>query len=155
MEEAYIVQPSIKHGHNVLSTDILPCFGQTEKEEFLFMTKSINKNIPFNVLFKDEVFILTGIASNYAYADGKRTDNLVGYKYTVVDTVDFEKIVVKVARTEPLMTSEGLAELRENGEKVLVEFVNGVDKLYIRRDGSSVSVEDSFSAEDILLVEQN
>lgn len=53
------------------------------------------------------------------------------------------------------MTSERLGELRESGEKIVVEFINGVDKLYIRRNGNMSSVEDSFSAEDIKLVEEN
>lgn len=119
------------------------------------MTKLINRGIPFNMIYKDGVFILIDIAPNYEYVDGKRTNKLVGYKYTVVDTVDFDKITVKVKQDAPLLSSEELAELRGSGEKIAVEFVNAIDKPYIRRDGGSVSVEDSFSADDILLVEHN
>ena len=53
------------------------------------------------------------------------------------------------------MTQEHLAELRKSGEKVIVEFLNGVDKLYNRRNGQNWSVEDSFSADDILIVNQD
>lgn len=121
------------------------------------MTIFINKNkfIPLKLAYNDDAFLLLDIAPNFKYEDGKRTNKLIGYKYTVVDTNDFDKIIVKVEQDAPLLSPEELAELRGNGEKVVVEFVNAVDKLYIRRDGNSVSVEDSFSAEDILLVQQN
>ncbi len=119
----------------------------------IFVSK--NKSIPLEFAYSDNAFLLLGIFPNYEYVNNKRTDNLIGYKYTVVDTVDFDKITVKVNQSTPLLSQEELAELRASGEKVVVEFVNAVDKLYIRRDGNSVSVEDSFSAEDILLVQQN
>lgn len=118
-------------------------------------SKLTNKQIPLSVIYKDGTFILIEITAVYEYVNNKRTNKLIGYKYTVVDTLDFDKISIKVLQETPLMTPEELAALRENGEKVLVEFVNAVDKPYIREDGNSFSLEDSFSAEDVLLVEQN
>ncbi len=120
------------------------------------MTKLINKGIPLYVLYKDGTFILLTISEYREYVNGKPTDKLAGYKYEVVDPVSFDKIVVKIkGQTTPLMPPEELTKLREDGERVLVEFTNAVDKLYIRRAGDSATVEDSFSAEDILLVEQD
>ena len=120
------------------------------------MTKFLNRGIPLMDLYKDGTFILLSISEYREYKDGKPTNNVAGQKYEVVDPLSYDKIVVKIpGQMTPLLLPEVLAELRENGEKVLVEFVNAIDKLYLRRDGSSVSVEDSFSAEDVLLVEQS
>ena len=118
-------------------------------------SKLINKKIPLTVIYEDGTFILTEISAIYEYANNKKTDKLIGFKYTAVDTVDYDKIGIKVLQNTPLMEPEELARLREDGEKVLVEFDNAVDKPYIHRDGNAVSVEDSFSADDVLLVEQN
>lgn len=116
----------------------------------------IGRPLPFEAVFKESVFILTGIEPDYEYQNNQRTDRLAGYKYEVVDTVDFDKIKVKIrGQEEPLMPPEKLAQLRENGEKVAVEFIDGFDKLYIRRNGNTSSIEDSFSAGDIRLVEHD
>ena len=118
-------------------------------------SKAIGKEIPFAVIFKDETFILLSIEEYFIYEDGARTNKHAGFKYEVVDTVTFDKIKVKIeGQKEPLMKPEDLTKLRDGGEKVIVEFVNGIDKLYSRKDGNSWSVEDSFSADDILLVTQ-
>uniref|UniRef100_UPI0040579DC3 hypothetical protein n=1 Tax=Acetatifactor sp. TaxID=1872090 RepID=UPI0040579DC3 len=118
-------------------------------------SKALGKEIPFAVIFRDETFILIGIEEYFLYEDGARTNKHAGYRYEVVDTVSFDKLKVKIeGQKKPLMLPDDLAKLRDNGEKVIVEFVNGVDKLYSRKDGNSWSVEDSFSAEDILLVTQ-
>lgn len=119
-------------------------------------SKLLKTLIPFEVIFKDGRFLLVGIEPDFEYENNQRTEKIIGYKYEVVDTVDFDKIKVKIkGQKKPLMTSERLEELRENGEKIVVEFINGVDKLYIRRSGNMSSVEDSFSAEDIKLAEEN
>lgn len=116
-------------------------------------SKIIGKEIPFSIIFKDEAFILINIEEYFLYKDGVRTNELAGFRYEVVDTVSFDKIKVKIeGQKKPLMSPDDLIKLRENGEKIIVEFLNGVDKLYSHKDGNSWSVEDSFSAEDILLV---
>ena len=119
------------------------------------------KPIPFEVIFKDCIFIIIFIEPEHQYVDGKKTDVIVGYKYEVVDTVDFNKFKVKIkGQSKPLMTNEALQELRDSGKKVLVEFVDGVDTPYTKienkgRPNENTTLEDSFSAKDILLVEQN
>ena len=116
----------------------------------------LRKEIPFTVIFKDGTFILLGVEEYFAYKDGTRTNERAGFMYTVVDPVTFDKLRVKVPNQEyPVMQPADLAELRENGEKIIVEFVNGVDTPYNRKVGNSWTVEDSFSAEDVLLVEEN
>lgn len=116
------------------------------------MTKLIGKGIPFEVIYKGKDFILVGIEPFYQYADGKRTDQLAGYRYEVVETADFDKIKVKIkGQDKPIMTSERLQEIRESGEKVVVQFTKAVNTLYLNRTLNSV--EDSFSADSIQLVE--
>lgn len=119
-------------------------------------SKLMGKEIPFVVVFKDGTFILIGIEEYFLFEDGTRTNKHAGYKYEVVDPLSFDKIKVKIeGQKKPLMTPEELAKLRDEGERVIVEFVNGVVKLYNRKVGNSWSIEDSFSAEDIALVLEN
>lgn len=119
------------------------------------MTILANRKIPFEAIFRDGTFILVDTAPEYEYVDNQKTDKVIGIKYGVVDTMNFDKITVKVrGQKKPLMPLEKLLELRESGEKVLVEFINGVDRLYIRRNGNIQTVEDSFSAENISLIKQ-
>lgn len=125
------------------------------------MTFLIGKPIQLNAVLKDEIYILTRIEPDYLYENSKKTDTVVGHKYEIVDTVDFNKFKVKIkGQTKPLMTNEALQEMREGGKRVLVELVDGVDTLYIKienkgRPDEKTTVEDSFSAKDILLVETN
>lgn len=120
------------------------------------MTKFINRGIPLKALYADEQYLLLSISAYRAYKDGKPTNKIEGYKYEVAEMQNFDKFSVKIKGQDiPLLQPEELKELRDNGEKIFVEFVNAVDKLYIHREGNSVSVEDSFSADDVLLVEQD
>ena len=118
-------------------------------------SKVVGIPIPFPLVFDSIVFILIGIGTLYKYENGVRTSQVVGYWYEVVDTTSYDKFKVKVeGQQEPLMPIEEFAELRENGEKVLVEFENGVVRQYYRKSGSTWTVEDSFSADDVLLAAQ-
>lgn len=117
-------------------------------------TRLLKQPVPFHVIFKDEAFILIDIRELFEYEDNKKTDRLAGYKYEVVDTVSFDKITVKIKdQKNPLMPPERLAALRDNGERVIVEFINGFDRLYNRNFNGKWSVEDSFSADDVRLVD--
>lgn len=119
-------------------------------------SKIIGKKIPFAVIFKDETFILISIAEYFLYEDGVRTNKHAGFMYGVVDPVTFDKFTVKIqGQKKPLMSSEELEKSRESGENVIVEFLHGYDKPYLRKSGNSWNIEDSFHAEDVLLVIQN
>lgn len=55
---------------------------------------------------KDD-FILTDIKPDYAYADNKRTDNLIGYKYTIVlVNRGYNKVDVKIPGKQLLSESD-------------------------------------------------
>lgn len=106
------------------------------------------------VIFKDGAFILIGIQKFFEYQDGKKTERLAGYKYEAVDTMSFDKITVKIkGQEEPLIAPEELEKRRESGEKFFVEFIGGYDKPYNRNANGQWTVEDSFSADDVRLVE--
>lgn len=114
----------------------------------------LGKKIPLTFLVPDELFLLISIAPIHEYADGKATDKVVGFKYEVVDTVDFNKIWVKIpGQPAPLMSSEKLLELRGAGEKVAIEFINVMVSPYW--NWTTKSIEDSFTATDIRLVQAN
>lgn len=116
-------------------------------------SKLIGKKIPFVVVFRNSRFILLRIEEYFLYEDGVRTNKHAGYKYIVADTESFDKFDVKIeGQKKPLMSPDELVKLRENGENVLVEFINGFVKLYNRKVGNSWSVEDSYSAEDVELI---
>ncbi len=116
------------------------------------MTLLRNKIIPMKCIFKEDAFLLLQITPLYEFENEKRTDKIIGYIYECVDTLDFEKVKIKIkGQDAPLMENEKLQELRENGEKIAVEFINGVDLIYW--SPKTKSLEDSFSAEDVRLVE--
>lgn len=111
----------------------------------------LGKKIPLTVVVPDELFLLISIAPIHEYADGKATDKVIGFKYEVVDTVNFDKIFVKIpGQPVPLMSNEELLELRNKGEKVAIEFVNATVLPYF--NWTTKSIEDSFSASDVRLI---
>ncbi len=111
----------------------------------------LGKKIPLTVVMPDELFLLITIAPIHEYTDGKATDKIIGFKYEVVDTVDFNKIWVKIpGQPVPLMSNEELLELRDKGEKVAVEFEDATVLPYW--NWATKSVDDSFSATDVRLV---
>lgn len=114
--------------------------------------KLINKAVPIEVLEPERVYLLTGVSPVLLYgSDKKPTDTIVGYKYTVVNIESFEKYVIKVEGTKPLISAELLAEKREKGEKVYVEFDNATIKMYWNSKVNSYA--DSFKADAIHFVE--
>lgn len=77
---------------------------QLKSEEFL---KSLDEVMP------SDKFILKEVAPVYAYADGKRTDKIEAYRYTLVDPESFDTFDVKIKGATPIVTSEMVAD-KEN-----------------------------------------
>lgn len=69
----------------------------------------------------------------YEYADGKKTENQIGITYDVVfpDNL-FEKVSVKVANTQAVITDE---QFKKNGGKIKVRFKNLTGKFYRTNSG--------------------
>lgn len=117
------------------------------------LLKKKDIKIPLEVIFKDTVFILLEVLPMYKYDENNhRTKEVTGYSYTVIDTVDFERIRVKIpGQINPLITNEELQEHRQKSEEpVTIEFVNGALKPYM--NWRTKSLEDSFSAADVVFV---
>lgn len=97
-------------------------------------------------LFPDSNFMLMGVQPFYEYSDGKKTTNLLGYKYEVVEDKSFERFTVKIESKEPVITAE---ELSNSTSRVYVDFVNSNGHIYRTPAGQ---VEISFSAESMAIV---
>jgi len=84
-------------------------------------------NIPFNIVVNDANIILLGVAPYYEYVDGKKTENLLGYKYNIVEDKTFEKFSVKIASKAPVITPE---QIDSSKERIKVAFENAFAKPY-------------------------
>ncbi len=114
-------------------------------------TKLINRDIPIEVIEGERVYILLYVMAIFLYdSNNKPTDTITGYKYTVVNTESFERYQIKVEGTKPLISAELLAEKRERGEKIYVEFENATVKMYWNSKMNSYA--DSFKADAINFV---
>lgn len=81
----------------------------------------------------DATGILIGQNPGYDYQNGKRTDMQTHVKYEVVfPENNFEKVIVKVPGTKPVMTPEEL-ELQKG--KVKIKFKNLTGKFYRTNSG--------------------
>lgn len=113
-------------------------------------SKVLGKKLELDCVYKDGVFQLLSIAELKDYIEGQKTDTTIGYVYEVVDLNDFDKLRIKIkGQKKPLIAIEELQKLRELREKVFVEFANATITPY----WNGKSVEDSFSADDVGLVE--
>lgn len=77
--------------------------------------------------------ILLSMAPGYDYVDGKRTDTQSSIRYEIVCVDNFyEKILVKVPGTKPIVTEEQLAQ--QSG-KLKVKFKNLTGRFYRTNSG--------------------
>lgn len=84
-------------------------------------------SIPFNIVTGGAEVVLLSVAPYYAYADGQKTDSMLGYKYGVVDMKNFDKFTVKVPSKAPVITQE---QLDASKERIKVTFENAIAKPY-------------------------
>ena len=112
----------------------------------------INKRIDLGALYPEMLFLLLRVTPIMEYDnEGKRTDKVIAYAYECVETKDFTHLKVRVDSLELPITNEGLQKLREEGEKVAVEFINPTIMAYINR--TTNTIEDSIRADAVRLVE--
>ena len=117
------------------------------------MTKTLNKLIPFNIIFLDIIFLILNIKDTNGYdKEGNPTGQIVGKTITCVDLVNFEQIKVKIPKTNIVISNEEILEARENGKRIFIEFDNAFVKPYW--NSTRKSVEDSFIADDFHIVER-
>lgn len=106
------------------------------------------KNWNLEDLLPDSEFNLNEFSARNAYEDGKRTDTLEGFMYTVTGTTSFEQIRVFVKQQRPLISSEELDSCKEAGEHVFVRFENATVRPYSLKESSTIN--DSIKADDII-----
>ena len=103
--------------------------------------------IPLGIVTKDANLILLSVSPNYEYVNNKITDNLLGYKYTVVEDITFEKLIVKVASTTPVITQEQIDTAKD---RIFVTFNNAIAKPY--RNVSNGQYDLSINANSVSIV---
>ena len=128
---------------------------RTKKEkEILSMASMLrNKNIPMGFVLVELLFLLLRIIPIEEFDEnGKKTGRIIGYAYDCVDTMNFDHFRIKIkGQAVPLMSNEDLQKLREQGQKITVEFTDPTVLMYW--SDKTKTYEDSFSAKDVSLVE--
>ena len=119
-------------------------------------SKLTGKLIPLPAIMEEPVFQILSLRPKYSYIEGKKTDELLGFNYEVVELIDFEKFNIFVPHKKPLIHPEKLVEAREGGSRLYVEFQNATLKQYVRyKNGNIDDICDSFSADDVAFIENN
>ena len=102
--------------------------------------------IALGSIIEDANLFLLDVMPYYEYNDGKKTENLLGYRYIVVEDSSFEKFSVKVPSTVPVINKE---QLERSKERIRVTFENGYAKPYRTVTGD---YDLSFSATGINII---
>lgn len=89
-------------------------------------------NIPLNIIFKNDSYIILKTREAKEYVDGKATDNIIGYKYECVDTDSFEKFSVKILGNKPIISQD---VIDGSADHIKVSFVNAFAKAYRTSSG--------------------
>lgn len=72
---------------------------------------------------KGENLIIVGVKPVKEFKDGKKTDNVIGYSYSVVcPSNHYEQFFIKVEQSQPVITPE---ELDAKGGAIKVKAVKG------------------------------
>lgn len=98
---------------------------------------------PLSNLTSSESFALLNVSPVFEYEAGKRTENIIGTKYTVADPETFEKFDVKVMSLKPLLSQE---QLEAEDERVWVEFSGALVKPFKAEFGSALCTVTADSA---------
>ena len=104
-------------------------------------------NLPFDIVTEGANLILLEVAPYYLYVDGKKTDKLEGYRYTVVEDSTFEKFSIKVPSSVPAITQE---MIDASSKRIMVDFENAIAKPYKNHYGD---YDLSISAVSIVILE--
>lgn len=92
------------------------------------MIKLNQIHITENMITQNGKIILIGIREIVEYAEGQRTDKIIGFAYTCVATGNkYAQFTVKVNQKKPVITNE---ELENLGGQVEVLFTDFVGKFY-------------------------
>lgn len=62
--------------------------------------------IPLSAIMQSQSFALLSVAPVYAYSDGKRTDQLIGWRFSLADPETFQNFDVRLNATKTPITQE-------------------------------------------------
>ncbi len=111
------------------------------------------KNVPIEFATTSTRFVLKDIKPFYKYVDKKRTDEMLGYAYTVIDRARYDSLKVKVFNKTPMVSVEAITEALDSGNPLIVEFDGATVTPYYSTDTDAV--EDSFKAVGVRLVNED
>lgn len=100
--------------------------------------------IPFEVYAKAEKFLLFSVTPAFRYVDGKATEQIDAYRYTIGDPSTCMRFSIKVPGTTAIITPE---QLKVAKEPVFVTLTDAFGRIY----QTAENVEISFSAKGIAI----
>ena len=92
-------------------------------------------------------FALKSVAPVYVYESGTRTDVVSAFRYTVVDTVNFEIFEIKVRGARPIVSKEDIENATEH---IFVKFQGAVVRPFRIEFGQALC---SITADSVEIVE--
>lgn len=98
--------------------------------------------IPFEVYVKTDKFVLFSVTPAFRYVDGKPTDKIEAYRYTIGDPTTCMRFSVKVPGATAIITPE---QLKVAKEPILITLTEAYGRIY----QTAENVEISFSAKGI------
>lgn len=100
--------------------------------------------IPFEVYAKADKFVLFSVTPAFRYVDGKPSDQIEAYRYTIGDPATCMRFSVKVPGATAIISPE---QLKVAKESLFVTLTDAFGRIY-QTDGN---VEISFSAKGIAI----
>lgn len=118
---------------------------------YLIQTLLRGRRIPLEIIFLIRQFILLRIDETKEFGeDGKPTGRIIGYTLTCVEMTNYERFTVKVSTLNIPITNDKLQAIREDGDKVLIEFDNATIMPYINERNNALM--DSIKADGFRIV---
>lgn len=100
--------------------------------------------IPFEVYAKADKFVLFSVTPAFRYVDGKPTDQIEAYRYTIGDPTTCMRFSVKVPGATAIITPE---QLKSAKDTIFVTLTDAFGRIY----QTAENVEISFSAKGIAI----
>ena len=111
----------------------------------------LQSKVALSSLIEEPTYYLNRITPRKVFKDGKATDDILGYVYTVTNTETYQQIDVLVEQKKALINQIDLEQMQENGAKIFVEFADSYIKPYY--SAKTKMVEDSIRAKDVTVVD--
>lgn len=113
----------------------------------------LQSKVALSSLIEEPTYYLNRITTRKVFKDGKATDDILGYVYTVTNTETYQQIDVLVEQKEALIDQTDLEQMQENGRKIFVEFAEAYIKPYYST--KTKMVEDSIRAKSVSVIESD